>query len=70
MLSLVPGILIALILFVNEIPDRGSDAEAGKRTLPVRLTPEVVRTGYLLFALAAFAVIVAGVIGGVLPWPT
>ena len=69
-LSLVPGILIALILFVNEIPDRGSDAEAGKRTLPVRLTPEVVRTGYLLFALAAFAVIVAGVIGGVLPWPT
>ena len=69
-LSLVPGILIALILFVNEIPDRGSDAEAGKRTLPVRLTPDVVRTGYLLFALAAFAVIVAGVIGGVLPWPT
>jgi 1,4-dihydroxy-2-naphthoate octaprenyltransferase len=69
-LSLVPGILIALILFVNEIPDRGSDAETGKRTLPVRFTPDVVRTGYLVFAFAAFAVIVAGVIGGVLPWPT
>jgi len=70
LLSLVPGILIALILFVNEIPDRRSDAEAGKRTLPVRLAPDVIRTGYLVAALAAFAVIAGGVVSGVLPWPT
>jgi 1,4-dihydroxy-2-naphthoate octaprenyltransferase len=69
-LSAVPGILIALILFVNEIPDRRSDGEADKRTLPVRFAPDVVRTGYLVAALAAFAVIVAGVAGGLLPWPT
>ena len=69
-LSIVPGILIALILFVNEIPDRRSDAEAGKRTLPVRFAPDVIRTGYLLAALAAFAVIIGGVVGGILPWPT
>ena len=69
-LSLVPGILIALILYVNEIPDRRSDAEAGKRTLPVRLSPSAVRTGYLLGAVAAFAIIVAGVVGGLFPWPT
>jgi 1,4-dihydroxy-2-naphthoate polyprenyltransferase len=69
-LSFVPGILIALILFVNEIPDRRSDAEAGKRTLPVRFAPDVVRTGYLAAAAAAFAVIVGGVVGGILPWPT
>ncbi len=69
-LSLVPGILIALILFVNEIPDRGADAQAGKRTLPVRLAPDVIRTGYLVAALAAFAVIVVGVVAGLLPWPT
>ncbi len=69
-LSLVPGILIALILYVNEIPDRRSDAEVGKRTLPVRLTPEMVRTGYLAAALVAFGVIVAGVVGGLFPWPT
>jgi 1,4-dihydroxy-2-naphthoate octaprenyltransferase len=67
-LSLVPGILIALILFVNEIPDRRSDAEAGKRTLPARFSPEAIRAGYLVAALAAFAVIVGGVFGGVLPW--
>jgi 1,4-dihydroxy-2-naphthoate polyprenyltransferase len=70
LLSLVPGILISLILFVNEIPDRRSDAEAGKRTLPVRLAPGVIRAGYLVAAFAAFAVIVAGVVGGLLPWPT
>jgi 1,4-dihydroxy-2-naphthoate octaprenyltransferase len=68
-LSLVPGILIALILYVNEIPDRRSDAEAGKRTLPVRLPPATIRTGYLVAAIAAFAIIVAGVVGGLFPWP-
>ncbi|HVM25984.1 MAG TPA: prenyltransferase [Candidatus Limnocylindrales bacterium] len=68
--SLVPGILIALILYVNEIPDRRSDAVAGKRTLPVRFSPEVVRTGYLAGAIAAFAIIVLGVAIGLLPWPT
>ncbi len=30
----------------------------------------MIRTGYLVAALAAFAVIVAGVVGGLLPWPT
>lgn len=69
-LSLVPGILIALILYVNEIPDRRSDAEAGKRTLPVRLPPETVRRGYVLGAVAAFTILVAGVVGGLFPWPT
>jgi 1,4-dihydroxy-2-naphthoate octaprenyltransferase len=69
-LSLVPGTLVALILFVNEIPDRRSDAQAGKRTLPARFAPDAIRTGYLVTALAAFAVIVAGVAGGLLPWPT
>jgi 1,4-dihydroxy-2-naphthoate octaprenyltransferase len=68
-LSLVPGILIALILYVNEIPDRRSDAEAGKRTLPVRLSPATVRSGYLVAAFAAFAIVLGGVVGGLFPWP-
>jgi 1,4-dihydroxy-2-naphthoate polyprenyltransferase len=69
LLSLVPGLLIALILYVNEVPDRRSDAEAGKRTLPVRLPPSTVRAGYLLAATAAFAIIVVGVVAGIFPWP-
>ena len=70
LLSFVPGTLIALILFVNEIPDRRSDAEAGKRTLPTRFAPETIQTAYLLAAIGAFALIVVGVMAGVLPWPT
>jgi 1,4-dihydroxy-2-naphthoate octaprenyltransferase len=68
--SIPVGILVALILYVNEIPDRAGDAQAGKRTLPVRLSPASVQAGYLGGALLAFAVIVAGVAGGILPWPT
>jgi 1,4-dihydroxy-2-naphthoate octaprenyltransferase len=70
-LASVPvGILIALILYVNEIPDRSGDASVGKRTLPVRWSRHLVLTGYLVAGLAAFAVVVAGVVGGQLPWPT
>ena len=68
LLSFVPGILIALILYVNEIPDRRSDAVAGKRTLPVRLPPTTVQTGYLAAAIVAFAIVVLGVAFGVFPW--
>ena len=68
--SLPLGILVALILYVNEVPDRVGDASVGKRTLPARWAPETVRQGYLVAALAAFAVIVAGAVGGLLPWPT
>jgi 1,4-dihydroxy-2-naphthoate octaprenyltransferase len=61
------AILISLILYVNEIPDRSGDAAAGKRTLPVRLPPDVVTLGYLIAALVAFGLIVVAVVAGVLP---
>ena len=65
--SVPVAILVALILYVNEIPDRTGDAAAGKRTLPVRLPPTVVTNAYLIAALISFAVIVAGAVGGLLP---
>ena len=65
--SLPVAILIALILYVNEIPDRPGDAAVGKRTLPVRLSREVVTQGFLLMAIAAFAIVAAGAISGMLP---
>jgi len=70
LVSITIGILVALILFVNEIPDRPGDAAAGKRTLPVRFSPSVVRIGYLVAAALAFALIAGGVAIGLLPWPT
>ncbi|MGH2661585.1 MAG: prenyltransferase [Actinomycetota bacterium] len=46
LLSIPVAILIALVLYVNEVPDRAGDAAAGKRTLPVRLSREGVIRGY------------------------
>jgi 1,4-dihydroxy-2-naphthoate polyprenyltransferase len=67
--SLPVALLVALILYVNEIPDRRGDARAGKRTLPVRLSRSTVVAGYRLAAAAAYAILVVGVVLGVLPIP-
>jgi 1,4-dihydroxy-2-naphthoate polyprenyltransferase len=67
--SIPIALLVALILYVNEIPDRSGDARAGKRTLPVRLPQAAVVNGYTVAAVAAFGVIVLGVLAGLLPIP-
>jgi 1,4-dihydroxy-2-naphthoate octaprenyltransferase len=68
--SLPIALLVALILYVNEIPDRRGDARAGKRTLPVRLSKPTVITIYRVAAIAAYAILVVGVAAGLLPIPT
>jgi 1,4-dihydroxy-2-naphthoate octaprenyltransferase len=67
--SLPIALLVALILYVNEIPDRRGDARAGKRTLPVRLPKAAVIAGYRLAAIAAYVILVVGVVVGLLPIP-
>ncbi len=69
-LASVPvGLLVAMILYVNEIPDRAGDAMAGKRTLPVRWTRGRVVVGFDAAVAGAFAAVVVGVAVGVLPIP-
>jgi len=63
------ALLVMLILYVNEVPDRSADARAGKRTLPTRLDRPQTINGYVVAALAAFAVIAVGVLAGALPIP-
>lgn len=67
--SIPIALLVALILYVNEIPDRRGDARVGKRTLPVRFSPTAVITGYTVAAAGAYIALVVGVIAGVLPIP-
>jgi 1,4-dihydroxy-2-naphthoate polyprenyltransferase len=67
--SLPIALLVALILYVNEIPDRRGDARAGKRTLPVRLSQPTVIAIYQVAAVAAYAIVVGGVVVGQLPVP-
>jgi 1,4-dihydroxy-2-naphthoate octaprenyltransferase len=65
--SIPIALLVALILYVNEIPDRRGDARAGKRTLPVRFSRAAILRGYDLAVAAAYATVVSGVVVGILP---
>jgi 1,4-dihydroxy-2-naphthoate octaprenyltransferase len=70
LISIPVGILIALVLYVNEVPDTPGDAAAGKRTLPVRFSKEAIINGYIAAVAAAFAVILVLPFLDVTPWPT
>ena len=67
--SLPVAVLIALVLYLNEIPDRPGDELAGKRTLPVRWSKGAVLRGYALAAVATYGLIAGGVASGVMPVP-
>jgi 1,4-dihydroxy-2-naphthoate octaprenyltransferase len=67
--SLPVAILVALVLYVNQVPDRVGDAVAGKNTLIVRFSSSTIVTGYGAAALAAFGLILGGAASGLAtPW--
>ena len=68
--SIPVAVLVALILYVNEIPDRRGDARVGKRTLPVRLSESTVIAIYNVAIVVAYVALVGGVVLGILPVPT
>lgn len=59
-LSLPVAILIALVLYVNEIPDRAGDMAAGKKTLVVRWRKERVVAVYAASVVVAYLLILLG----------
>ncbi len=67
MASLPIALLVAMILYVNEVPDRPGDAAAGKRTLVVRLPPRWVIRGYTFAIAAVYLLIGAGIGLGKIP---
>ena len=64
------ALLVANLLFINQFPDHDGDAAAGKRTLVVRLGPQVAKWGYLLIAITACAWLIAMVTAHQLPQKT
>jgi 1,4-dihydroxy-2-naphthoate polyprenyltransferase len=68
--SVPVAIFIALVLYVNEIPDRPGDAAAGKRTLPVRLGRDAVVNVWLVSVAAAFAFTALASILGIIARPS
>jgi 1,4-dihydroxy-2-naphthoate octaprenyltransferase len=68
-ISLPVGLLIMLVLYVNQVPDRPADERAGKRTIVVRLGKDAIVMGYALSAGAAALLIVLGALTGLTtPW--
>jgi 1,4-dihydroxy-2-naphthoate octaprenyltransferase len=65
--SLPVALLISLVLYVNQIPDRTGDAASGKRTLIVRFSAAQVQMGYAVTVAAAYVCIVAEVVARVTP---
>jgi 1,4-dihydroxy-2-naphthoate octaprenyltransferase len=68
--SIPLGILIAAVLYINEIPDRFWDEKAGKRTIVTRMSPEASVIGYAVLMGAAYLSIIVGVVLGVMPFAT
>ncbi|RME32704.1 MAG: 1,4-dihydroxy-2-naphthoate octaprenyltransferase [Gammaproteobacteria bacterium] len=69
LVSLPIGLLCALLLYVNQFPDRRADLGAGKLTLVARLGPTRARWGYPLLAGAALLLHLLLVASGRLPLP-
>jgi 1,4-dihydroxy-2-naphthoate octaprenyltransferase len=69
LVALPAALLVGMIPYVNEIPDRADDAQAGKRTLPVRWTRETVIPVFDMAAAVSFVAVVASVAAGLLPLP-
>ena len=64
------ALLVANVLYINQFPDVKADAQAGKRTVVVRLGVQRARWGYALIALLTYGWVIAMVAAGQLPWPS
>ena len=63
------ALLSANLLYINQFPDLRADAQAGKRTLVVRLGALRGRWGYVFLAASAYGWIVLAIVVGWLPPP-
>lgn len=65
--SIPLGLLVMLILYVNEIPDRTWDEEAGKKTFVARMKENTLVKGYELTMAAVYGIILIGVASRIFP---
>ena len=67
-ISIPIGILIALVLFINEFPDYEADKKVNKKTLVVLLGKKFSVNIYIAFLILAYIIAIAGAISGLMPY--
>lgn len=65
--GMVPFFLVNNLLLLNQYPDIQADRQHGRRNLPILYGTKSSGIVYLLFKLSAAALIVAGILLGVMP---
>jgi 1,4-dihydroxy-2-naphthoate octaprenyltransferase len=65
--SIPPGLLITMILVVNNLRDRHTDAKVNKKTLAVRFGAKAARIEYTLLAIASYMILGISIAQGNLP---
>jgi 1,4-dihydroxy-2-naphthoate octaprenyltransferase len=65
--SLVPFFLVSNLLLLNQFPDVEADRSAGRRHFPILVGRTVSGYIYIAFLIAAYLVVILGVILGFLP---
>lgn len=65
--GLAYGLLVANVLFINQVPDIKADAASGKNTLIVRLGFRIAPFGSMLFYLASSTILLCGIAANWLP---
>jgi 1,4-dihydroxy-2-naphthoate octaprenyltransferase len=65
--SVPVGVLIALVLLINEVPDEEADAKVRKNTLVVILGKREAISLYHFFLIAAYLFVMAGILMGSIP---
>jgi 1,4-dihydroxy-2-naphthoate octaprenyltransferase len=66
-LSVPPGILTALLLFLNEFPDMEADLAGGRRHLVIALGRKRAALVYTVALVLSYVILVAGVVVGRFP---
>ncbi len=69
-LSLPLGFLVTAILYINQFPDAGADAAAGKRHWVARFGRERAVKGYPILVGSAYGSLLLAVAWGILPFET
>ncbi|RLG89869.1 MAG: hypothetical protein DRO36_07050 [Candidatus Hecatellales archaeon] len=68
--SLVSGLLITAVIWINEFPDYHADKKAGKNNLVVRMGKEKAVNIYVFLLIAPYLILVLGVLLRLLPYIT